>query len=227
MPLGSARVGMLGSGVAIPDTSMFQNPIYQWWAAEGIEVNDGTEATDWTDQVATLTASAAQGSPTYRSNQSGFEAVEYDGNDGHNWTPDSALPTGTSGVSAVALFFVPSSATGIEICAGHDTVNFGRDGGSYATVVQGGDNAVGGSVPIGQWDTVGYSYDGSEFITYGGGSSVASVSRSPSLSATDGAIGYRKNTGDFFLSGFVAEVVYSANAEPASTFSAYHNDRLS
>jgi len=68
----------------IPDSGVFDNTILQWYAGAGINVSDGQQTNGWYDQISSTTATDV-GDPIYRADQSGFEAVDYDGvNGGHD-----------------------------------------------------------------------------------------------------------------------------------------------
>jgi hypothetical protein len=204
---------------------MFQSPIYQWWAGAGVDAGDGSQTNGWDGQLAGLSATDV-GDPIFREDVNGEPAVEYDGTgDGHDWSPDSQLPTGTSGVSVVALWRTPSPSE-VQAITGYDVTHLEVVSGSYGVVIQGGDNVLAGSVPDNTYTTSGYTYDGSQFELFIEGSGDNTVSRSPSLNATDAAHGYRRNQADSYADLQLVEVIYCAGVESDQAFAEYHSDRL-
>jgi len=225
---------------AIPDVGVWDSPIYQWTAQAGIGVNDGDEASNWEDQLARITATAV-GSPTYRENQSGFEAVEYGsdgGEDGHNWSSNNSLPTGDDARSVVCLVYHPSisgtqTSTGFGDMSGDGTEFYLRpvdSGGSPKAQLRGSDFDFKANTTLtaDEWQTVGLRYDGSgEATIFVNGNNDASNTFSQ-LSTPDAnhSIGYERDGPNNYYDGFIAEILWSDIAETDQAFSDYHNDRL-
>jgi len=219
-------------GSAAFTTSMFQNPIQQYSAAVyGGADGDSPFALP---EVVTGSSASAEGTPTFRANQSGFAAAEYDGsNDGHNGlTAD--LPTGGVQVSFAALVYVDSVNTGRVFAYGD-----GGNGSTALLAVRSGQTveatvlgssfsfARGGTYQTGQWITIGASFDTDTATAYLNGSSVASDGGSNyNLTNQDAGIGYTGANQSFYFDGYIAEVVVSLAAEPDQTFTDYHNDRI-
>ena len=223
--------------VAIPDTSMFQSPIYQWTGA-AIDDADGTSPVDWPESLSGLADAAAVNSPE-KQTQSGFEAVEYRraDNDGHDWDGDSQLPTGSSSFSWAATVYTDVSDDTAQVIAGFGASNSGekniiqlRDGNVQHAFFGAGNTTIGSTThQTDQFITVGCSYDGSDVTVYLNGSSDGSSSQSPNVQ--DGPeyhLGYEDRDGENLsnFEGFVHDVVLSETAESAQAFSDYHNDRL-
>jgi hypothetical protein len=214
-------------------TSMFQNPIQQYSAAVyGGADGDSPFALP---EVVTGSSASAEGSPTFRANQSGFAAAEYDGsNDGHNGLTAN-LPTGGVQVSFAALVYADSVHTGRlftygdDNAAGRRAIVSVRNGGGIEATVFGSSYsfARGGTYPTGQWITVGASFDTDTATAYLNGSSVATDGGSTyNVSDTESRIGYTDYANPFYFDGYIAEVVVSSAAEPDQTFTDYHNDRI-
>jgi len=229
--------------IDIPDSGMFQSPIYQW-ASSAINASDGASPVDWPESLAALGDASAVGTPTYRSDEAGFEAVEYEASndEGHNWNSDSQLPTGTGPLSIAATIYVKSiSGLHTIISWGESALDQDPDGTlRIALLAQDSDgvrlnasgndvDAFGGSISTGQWITVGGSLDESSGEVYLNGSNVGSDS-SPDFtrSITDGSesLGYVADRDDFYLDAYVYDIVVSDVKESDQAFSDYHNDRL-
>lgn len=241
-PIGSAlrTVSSEAWRDAIPDSGVFQSPIYQFWAGE-IEASDGTSPVDFPEVLGGLSDATAVGGPTYRNNQSGFETAEYDGTeDAHDFTADSQMPTGNSEVSVACLIYIdsfPSSGASNIFWFGTEQGGTENDALDLRLISSGSIewNIWGDPSPIswsgasaGGWITVGGSYGGSDggLTIYGNGSSIESGSAGADIVGPDGSIGYRYTSGDRHGDIFVAEVVVSDTEEPAQSFSDYHSDRL-
>ena len=241
--MGLKESGLRGSlrsvstGVStIPDSGMFQDPIYQW-TGPAVEVNDGTSPFDWPESLAELPDATAVGGPTFRDDVSGLSASEYDGvDDGHTTSDlDSQAPTGDTGVS-IATTVRPRSSSGTQLIAYYgddagDGENFyvRVESGEYAVVTSDLGVVTGGSVTTDTWETVGATYDpsGPEHRLFVNGSQVAS-SNIGSVSLVDTEIRFATDPfgNDWYLDGYVHDAVYSATTESESAFADYHNDRL-
>ena len=217
---------------AIPDSDIFQDPIYRWVAGEGIGSNDGEEASTWQDKLASITASST-GSPTYRENQDGIEAVEYDDDtdDGHDWSGDADLPTGDDEFSIIVLMYKDdysdqqqaviwgegNDGEAVSIRARSDNVelqSFGVDSASWT------------DVPTGEWITAMGTHDGSTGRIFGNGDTSEKDAMSPSYDLQDNnhAIGYNRVSDDGYFNGFIADVIISGTEESASDFETYHDE---
>ena len=216
---------------SIPDTSMFQDTIYQWWAEAGIDVGDGEEAGTWEDQLSQI-VSSSEGSPTFREDQDGFPAVEFDGsNDGHNWDSDSQLPTGNDPFSVAVMFQVnDNNDDSTMVSWGEanegDGFYFEVDNGGLRAHIWGQPSIDGGSVTENQIHTAGVSFDGSEFTIYLDGSEVGSGSVSASIADDNHAIGWTRFDSRLYFNGYIYEVLPSGTDEDEQAFSDYHDDRL-
>jgi len=219
----------------IPDSGMFQNPIYQWTAPSGLGVSDGATASSWTDQLTGIDASAT-GSPLYQNDQAGFEAVEYDGtDDGHEFPSDANLPTGTDSVSFAATLYAKSKHN----C---DIVSYGNadNGGEYValrlqndgtirlTVASNFGNVQGGSYTTGSWITVGGSLSLSQVDGYLNGSNIGTDTNvtSYNLQDADRGFGFRSYYNDNYADIYLYDLVLCAGKESDQAFSDYHSARL-
>ena len=212
---------------AIPDSGMFQDPIYQWWGAAGVD------NTDWTDQLAEITASAV-GSPNNQEID-GFEAWDYDGvDDAHNWSSDSQFPTGGEDVSVAALVQLKDASDRHTITwwgddNNHERIQFRFDDANVEAAIRGEPFASGSTtVSTNEYVTVGFSLSNDpDLRVYLNGSEDASATDGDvNVQDTNHAIGYdRANSSDFGEIN-VAEVIVSSAQETEQAFSDYHNDRL-
>jgi len=217
-------------GPNIPDSDMFQSPIYQWWGAE-IAASDGASPVDWPESLADLSDAAAVNDPT-KQTQSGFESVLYDGaTDGHSWDSDSKLPTGGSAHSLAALIY-PLDTTGFNTIVSWgqgsegDGMYFTVDDGTLNYGVWASNQINSGTISSDSWQTVGArAKDGDQEI-FINGSAVGSVNNSLNLLDANHSIGYREINNQQYFDGYIAEVIVSAEFESAQAFSDYHNDRL-
>jgi len=219
--------------IGIPDTSMFQNPIYQWTAQAGIGVSDGSEASSWDDQLASLTASSV-GNPLFRADQAGFEAVEYDGSDdAHNYTSNADAPTGQSALSFAALVYINDVTVNNSI-ASYGPIN---DSEGFELSIEDGNVradlffqglAESGNPSANAWLTVGGSLGTDGTVkAYLNGSSVATDDQgNPNLTQSNESLGYRRPDNSRHLNGFIAEVIVCAAEESSQAFSDYDTDRL-
>jgi len=217
---------------AIPDSGMFQSPIYQFWAGEADE-SDGTSGFGFPEVLAGLSDASASGGPIYREDQAGFAAGEYDGvDDGHDFTPDADLPTGDDPWSFAALAYIRDGSgtngiVGWGASGADDQSMLLRVNGGDAEQIVWGTAVTGDPVPTGEWITLGGTYDGSTMEVLSQGSLDNSTSISGlNIQDQDHALAYRPSNNDAFLDGFLSEVIVSDVAETESAFSDFHNDRL-
>lgn len=216
----------------IPDNGMFQSPIYQYWAGS-YRGSDGDSGFAY-PEVVTGSSASNVGGPTFRIDQSGFSAAEYDGsNDGHD-ALTGALPTGAVQVSFAALVYVPSSHTGRVFAYGSgnngESILLGvrNDNTVEATVLGSSYSfATGGTYPTGEWMTIGASFDTDTADAVLNGAFVATNSgNNYNISNQTAGIGYSGFESSFWFNGYVAEVIVSNASEPEQAFNDYHNDRL-
>ena len=218
--------------VAIPDISMFNSPIRHFWAGQGIDVDDGSQATTWTDQIAGTTASASD-DPRYRADQDGFEAVEYfEDEEGGHEVDEDFMPTGSDPASVAALIFVPSSLDDIGNVtqwgsSGEDDLLLRvrpQDGDvlQFETTGSGTEATIG--YQPGEWMVVGGSMDDNGQLT---------VYHNDSLSVGDeitvdigGGHFFGYDSGGLEFGGFIAEFIFSDVDEPDDSFSDYYESRL-
>jgi len=235
-PIGGVRSGLYGAEVsAIPDNSMFQDPIYQFWGGL-IDSSDGESPVDYPEGLAGLADASAVGSPTYRADQNGFAAVEYDpddgDDDGHDWTPDSQLPTGGSAVSGVMLVYLDSSQDHALLSWGSSNsgegFHFGVDSNNNPILALFGlSNTFGStSASTGQWITLGFTLSDGSTEIYLNGVSDATGSQSVNIQDDNHSIGYRRPIGDLHSDAFIAELIICAGDESEQAFSDYHSNRL-
>jgi len=224
-----------GLGSAIPDTSMFQSPVYQFWAG-AISANDGDSPVPFPEGLAGLSDASADGSPTFRADRGGFAAVEYDttdgDDDGHDWSGDSQMPSGDDQFSIFALAWLKSGS------GKHNIVSWGQpssgegvylsfNSGSVQASIWGGANPTGASISTGQWVTIGAIYNQSALAVLSNGSQDNSESQSGlNLQDANQALGYRGFNGDEWSDIYLQEAIVCDTAEAESAFSDYHSDRL-
>jgi len=220
----------------IPDTSMFQSPIYQWYPGNA-GFSDGDSSVDYPEVLAGLGDATAQGDPTYNSEYSntGTSTIDYDGGsdgsgDYHTWSGDASLPTGsTDKLSMFAVFYTDN--TDFEAISGFNG-NMIAAGGSYALFLNGVKDKTGGSISTGTLDTIGatLNFDTGDVELYGGGDSTP-VSSDSGLSLSNGDTehshaSYEASGNNFKLTGGIAEIVYSDAIESGSAYEQFHNDRI-
>jgi len=218
------------AGPDIRDVGMFQNPIYQWWG-ENIDAVDGASPVDWPESLAALADASAVNGPT-KQTKSGFESVLYNGtSDGHNFTPDAQWPSGGQPHSIAALIYI-NDTSDYNTVASWGTSSTSR--GMYFTVhdskvsygIWAKPDAQGGTVPTGQWITVGAAAQVDSQEVYLNGSFVGSESEFIDFPNQNHSIGYRRINNQMHMDGYIAEVVISDKFENAQSFSNYHQNRL-
>lgn len=225
---------------AIPDTSMFQSPIYQWAAVDGIDVSDGEPTSSWDDALSGLTASATN-TPTYQSDQSGFEAVDYQSAepDHHLFGSDGQLPTGGSPVSFAGTVYVKSGADGALVSYGKNNADESAtvllrtngDGTGYVRCEtwQGSIRAASASnYNEGQWITVGGKISNSDgaVVYINGVNDGNDTSGTLNQQDANRAIGRRVLGSDFNCDMYLHDLVVSSAWESDQAFADYHQDRL-
>jgi len=221
----------ISAATAIPDSGMFQSPIYQWSVTQLSGVNDG-DIIDFPEVLGGLSDATAVNDPVYRSDQGGYPAVEYGGsNDGHDWSPDSQFPTGTEPFSVAVTMWLQGSDEETMYNVGNITTNAGNAialsvrSGNLEWVGE-GDNLVGSSIPTGQLVTVGARSDGSNRKIYNNGSPDGNDSVSVNLDSVAHALGYRRGRDTGYLDGFLIDVIVCDVSESDQAFSDYHDDRV-
>jgi len=224
---------------AIPDTSMFQSPIYQFWAGES-PATDGATGEAFPEVLEDGVSDAtAVGAPTFNADQAGFASFKYDdADDGHNWSGDSQLPTGAEAFSWAVLIYYgslpPSGSFDQLVGYGDANTTDGRnallvtdDTGALYHSFQANDLEANTQLSTGEWLTAGVRYDGSNRKIYLNGSGDGNDSPgSVSVADQDHAIGYNRTSNGEFAGAYIAESVLTATAESDQAFADYHNDRL-
>lgn len=216
-----------------PDTSMFQSPIYQFWAGD-YGGSDGDSPVPFPEVLAGLSDASAAGGPTYNADYNGLEVIDYDGtDDAHDWTADGQLPTASDAQVSIFVVFYTTTNSSFQRLSGYGTDDVGAtlyNDGSYALQTGGGNDVTGGSYPTNQLDTMGITYDvgTGDVEVYGGGSSTAVATGSTSAALGDSNHGHarRASNNDLYLSGGIAEIVYCDVLESGSAYADFHTDRL-
>jgi hypothetical protein len=218
---------------AIPDSGMFQSPLYQYTAVAGLEASDGQTADNWTEQLAGVGDATAVGDPLYRADKSGFEAVEYDGTDDeHNFPSDDNLPTGSSPVSFAATVYANSAHDGEVAYYGTEAtgerVAFALQSDNTVRLnVNAGVNAQGGSYQTDYFITVGGVLSTNRSEVYLNGSSVGTGgAASHSLVDANRYIGGDAGNVGWYLDGAIYDLLICDAEESDQAFSDYHTDRL-
>jgi hypothetical protein len=218
---------------ATPDTSMFQSPLYQWYAGAGFDVPGDQEVTSWEGQLASLTASDV-GNPLYRADQAGFEAVEYDGtDDAHDVPSDGQLPTGGSPVSFAATLYAKSTSNQVVFAYGKGSP------GRTAELRLGSDGSVGvetwfgtirartaSTYPTDGWITVGGKISDGGGAAFLNGGNKATDTGSMDQPDQNRGIGYRAWTQGIYADYYLYDLVVSDAYESDQAFADYHNERL-
>ena len=216
---------------AIPDSQMFQSPVYQFWAGV-YGGNDGDSPFDFPESLEGNDA-VAQDSPKFVEDLDGFSASEYDGSGGHRYSDDdNFVGEGQQAVSFASLVYYPDLDDGA--IAGYGNRDSEEDslllryssGGIEINVFFGDDVQATADVPENEWVTIGASIDLSSNVDlYFNGDNIGSGSTNHSF---DGAVGWiGESDGSVNLTGNIAELVVSNEAEADSSFADYHTDRLS
>jgi hypothetical protein len=225
--------------VGIPDSGMFQSPIYQFWAGS-IDATDGSTGTVFPEVLeGDVSDATAVGDPTYNADFNGYASIKYDDtDDGHNWSGDSQLPTGAESFSwAVLIYYgsLPPSGSFDQIVGyGNANTNDNRnallvtdDTGALYHTFQNNDLEGGTQLPTGSWLTAGVRYDGSNRKVYLNGSGDGNDSPgSVNVQNQDHSIGYNRTIGGEYAGAYVAEAILSSTAESDQAFADYHNDRI-
>lgn len=222
----------VSTGFAPPDSEVFQNPTHQWWAGDGIGVDDGQTAETWEDHLASITA-AAVNSPTFRSDQEGNPAVEYNGTDqAHDWPSDSANPTGNDSFSYAAMVYLNDTQADQTIISIGDTepdehTRLEITSGNVEVGNHGQDNLSANAPSAGSWITLGTAFDGDNQQLFINGSQEDSQS-GISFDIADGFAGfaYRRASNDRYFDGYISEILVSGTSESSSAFSDFHNSRI-
>jgi len=213
-----------------PDTSMFQSPIYQFFP-NSAGFTDGQSPVPYPEVLAGLPDATAVDNPSYDADFNGLGLIDYDGNDGHNWTSDGQLPTASdSQVSIFVLYFTTTNSS-FQRLSGYSTAgpSLSSDG-AYRFQNGPSFDVFGGSYPTNQLDTTGVTYDAATDAVevYGGGASapVATGSSVWSLQDTNRGHGYEASNNGLFLSGGIGEIVYCNTVESGTAYANFHSDRL-
>jgi len=215
----------------IPDSSMFQDPIYQYNALRGLgDPTDGAELSDWIDVLNSVTASAT-GGPVYRDTDTDGSGqtkatVAYDGAESHTAPTDSNMPGSSGAVSFAATFKFQSSNVNFDPVVGTDDAAIAHDSGEIKLAINTGDNIASGITPgTDRYLTAGWSFDGdTTYEIFVNGSQRGTINRSQ----TPGNSTVYINDSYFGASSpmEVHDVVVCATDEQEQAFTDYHNDRL-
>lgn len=215
---------------------MFESPLYQWNALE-LNLAAGDTVVDWEDKLSGIIASEV-GTPAYRENQDGYEAAEYNATDeGHDFTSDGQLPTGTGPVSFAATIYVKSAHTGAVVNYGNatDTEWAGlllQDDGRVQLSVWGSTHSeisASSDYTTGQWITIGGKLSADEFaVLLNGANKETSTSNTDQLSLSDSnpSFGYRRADNSMYSDIYLYDLVICGAYETDQAFSDYHDDRL-
>ena len=218
---------------AIPDTSMLQSPIYQFWAG-GLDVADGTTGVTIPEQIAGLSDPTPQNSPTFRADQSGFAAVDYHAqdNDYHTWEPDANLPTGDSPYTVLCtVYFKDNDSTDNLGGWGNDgstdqSTRFRNSNGTPEAFIWGSVAEGSSTVPTGQWTTLGMRYDQSNLdVIFAGAQDGSTSVTGANIQDQDHTIAANHGGGNA-ANVFLYEWIVSDTAESDTEISEYHNDRI-
>ena len=232
---GDGRI--LFDGPAIPDSGVFQDAILQWYAGEGINVDDGQATDGWNDILEELTATD-EGSPTFREDQNGKEAVEYDGtDDGHDFDP-TGFPTGNDPWSFAMVVYKRDISNRQQFFGWGDhgttpqswSLRF-RDGELEMNLRGSGTEASYSNLNADEWVTMGASFAGGsngDVKLFYNGSQVDSGTpeNDPDIQDINHSFGYRGGNNDEYMDGFINEVLVSNNEEDSNAFDEFHDSRL-
>jgi hypothetical protein len=218
-----------------PSVRMFDNASYQWWAGAGIGVSDGQTASSWLDQMGDVTASAT-GSPTYRADQDGEPAVEFDGSqDGYDVSINSDNAKDPLSVAMLVYNRDASSTQRLYVQGGdssYDNIFFEIDNGNLQVSADGADtfSVTGSAVGTGSWATIGFATSSNNTVVdiYLNGSNDGSDTGGTSASYNRDGLSYgydRINSGSY-ADVYIAEVVICKGTESDQAFSDYHSNRL-
>lgn len=219
----------------LPDIGMFQDPLYQFWAG-GYDGSDGDSPVPLPEVLAGLSDATAVGGPTYQADQSGLEAILYDGaDDGHDWSPDSQLPLGSDPWSFVMLIY-PNSGSGAHTMLSYGAANsaeridYRLNGGTIQADLFGSGVVIQSSstYPTNQFITAMVTHDGSGNYAamLNGSSDNTNSGTTPNLSDANHSIGYRAQGDQNYSDAYIAEAVVSGTNESEQAFSDFHDDRL-
>lgn len=215
------------------DVSMFSDPQYQFYAAS-IEATDGDSPVPFPETLAGLSSATAVGSPTYRVDKNGqYDTVDYadtTDNYGHNWDAENDSVTGDA-YSVAALIWLNSPGDNVGVFSwgsGTEAFLIIDISGSISVAAGTSDPDRYGTVPTGEFSTVGFSFSNGNYNFYINGSNVGSESSGTPDSIDTGniGIGYSRERNNAWFDGFITEVVVSNTEESGTAFSDYHNNRL-
>ena len=220
---------------AIPDASIFDNPIYRFNYNQ-VTANDGDTGFSLPETLGGLSDATAEGNPTFKADKSGTPAGDYDGtDDAHAITSDSQAPSGTDDFGFAALvWFKSTSDFDIIYSFGNDnrgeSVSLGSDNGTPILFTLGPDHvtASGGSITTGQWATIGgWTENGGTdaYVTFDGeqvGSETGADS--PNLSNSNHAIGYEKYSNSRYADVFIGDMIVMQASQAESYYSTYNTE---
>ena len=214
--------------------SMLSAPVYRWNAEDSTSSYDAS--TEFPETLSTAdNATISSGSPTLKKDIGNkYDAIYYDGGDGHSWTGDGSVSSFP--FTVLMTIYVPSSSTG-------QYVAFSYSNGDVVFNLRGGNKEIGfnlnGSVDPGQssatidygkWQTVAwvcYS-DSVEYFVNGSPTSGGGYTESYSTPDTgNGNIAETSFRSDARFDGYIYEIVMSNTDESDTNISEYHNERTS
>jgi hypothetical protein len=217
---------------AIPDTSMLESPVLQFWAG-GYDGVDGDSPVPFPEVLAGASNATATDDPTFRSDYqtTGNPAVVYDNgadgnNDRHDASP-SQVPDNGGQITILATLYATDN-TGLLTEFGADPAALELDAGSVSFQVDGRNSFTGGSVPSNQLTTCGLTFDDNT-----GDASLfdpvqeTTNSTSVDLSTDSISMGFGTVFGKNPFGGGLGEIVICDTIEPLSNYDAYHTNRTS
>jgi len=220
---------VLFSGSAIPDTSMFSSPIYQYYAGDA-GYNDGDSGVSLPEVLDDNQgdASVANGSPTYQTNyqSTGKDMVVYDESnpDYHSGTLQTNF-TDDNSISIFATFYMVSESNRNMMFSSSNKFALGTESTQYAFENNDGSSVRGGTASANVLDTVGVALSsGNDITLFGGGNEIVADTQSYTLD-TSIEIG-NWSAFNYPHDGGLFDVVVSDASESLSNYQDYHNDRI-
>lgn len=233
-PIGGVRAGYIsGQRDAIPDTSMLQSPIRQFFAG-GSAAGDGETGVDFAEPLSGNPASAVN-TPTFNSEfgSSGYATIDYNpaNPDYHTWSGTDSLPTGSDAtVSIIALYYSDTNSSNQAISGYGDFYLALRSDGRYGIDSSSDSNAATGSYPTGSLTSSMVTHDEqsntSELFVEGSDTAGVTTSGSRSLSDTGNSHGYQLARSSNAMDGGIVEIIYSNVVESGSDYAEWHQNRL-
>lgn len=228
---GSGNAFGFGSGSvnvtsAIPDVSMFQSPIYQWYAGSygGFE----GDVPPFPEELGGLSDATASGGPTYQENyqSTGKDMIEYDGTDDFHDAPVDSQFGNSSQFSVFVTYYALDTNDMSFVGGGGSPFELGYFSSNYHFGSFDGNSLTGGTPSANVIDTMGGTYDDSDgsIVLYANGSQITSGSSTIVIDTTNWTLG---EEGGRYTDGGIFEVVVSDVVESSTAYSDYHSDRTS